>query len=563
MLPGLRSVARLDAWPGTRKSRLVAGARAGNLAAGAQACTSLVMNQLARLSLIGAWAALGAACAATPAATKAPELSARPAAAPEPTSAAPSAEPELEIPPAPASCQRHAASVPAKVACGADTARALANALAAPDAERDRLLNELEACSEITPGVLRALRIELAPTECGDVLAEPWLARSAAGQRTEVTHALRGLSLAARANRLVRDPPALEPPLDKQRVVEFLQTTLADWIRRQARAVHAVSLSGAALDGYGKALVAVEAGLADMRFVEVVRAAPVPDEIRKQKDLADVYFATLDDSLEPRKTRGRDAALVGLGKLAEIGVISDPRLNRARALLSEVYSGRRIDALDHLLLPDPPASKRGSVEEQIVSQVPTFYAPLLVPGLDATRPSTLRALLERGLPAEARATLDGAKLSPETERLYARALFELGRTYWRAADFARARERAARQPRGGADLPLVAGLSEILARGPQNAAEMILSGPHLPSALAEVAPLDAIAKDHRSLAGYAAYDAALLLELARPPSATAAYFEAIAQRYASAAKQLPPAHRARAAERARAARDTAKAVVRP
>jgi hypothetical protein len=522
---------------------------------------TVTMKQLVKVTLVGAWAALSVACGAAPPIAKAPEPRAGGPTAPAPAAAptAPS-EPQIEVPPAPASCQGYPAVVPAQTVCGPEATRRLADALAAPDAERDRALGELEACSEIAPGALRALRIELLPTECGDVLAEPWLMRPAPGQRAEVTHALRGLALAARANRLVREPPKLDPPFDKSRVLAFLEGPLADWIRRQARAVHGVSLSGAALEGYGKALVAVEAGLADMRFVEVVRSAPVPDEIRKQKDLADVYFATLDESLEPRKTRGRDAALVGLGRLAEIGVISDPRVERARALLSEVYSGRRIDALDHLLLPAVPPVKPGSVDEQIVSRVPTFYAPLLVPKLDALQPSVLRALLERGLPAQTRAALDAGKLAPETERLYARALFELGRTYWRAVDFSRARELAARQQRVAADMPLVAALSEILGRGPKNAAEMILSGPHLPSALAEVTPLDNVGKDSRSLAGYAAFDAALLQELARPAGANAAYFEEIARRYAQAAKQLPPEHRARAADRARAARDTAKAV---
>jgi hypothetical protein len=230
-------------------------------------------------------------------------------------------------------------------------------------------------------------------------------------------------------------------------------------------------------------------------------------------------------------------------------------------LLSEVYSGSRIDALDRLLLPDLPPAKLASIEERIVAHVPSFYARLLVPDLDPTRPVVLRALLERGLPVDARTALDRVKLAPEVERLYARGLFELGRTYWRAADFTRAAEIAARHTRGSADMPLVAALGEILGRGPRHAAEMILSGPHLPSALGQIGPLDRLGKEGRSLEGYAAFDAALLLELARPAAANAAYFEDIAKRYTLAQKRLPPEHRARAAERARAALDTAKALV--
>lgn len=331
----------------------------------------------------------------------------------------------------------------------------------------------------------------------------------------------------------------------------FVKGPLADWIGEQAAAVYHVSL--AALSGYGKAVVAIEAGLADMRFVEVVRAAPVPDEIRGDAALSEAYFTTLDEALEPRKARGRDAALVGLEKLAAVGVLADPRAERARSLLSKVYSGRRIDALDSLPLPELAPAKPKSPEQLSATRVPTFYVSLLLPKLDATAPSTLRALMERGVPASARLALDRGQAPPETERLYVRALFELGRSYWRAADFARAKEIALRHKTRGPDMPLVAALGEVLAQGPKNAAQMIVGGPHLPSGVGQVVTLDKVGKENRSLEGHAAFDAALLLELARPAGADAKYFEDVASRCAIAKKKLPPEFRKRAGERRKAA----------
>jgi hypothetical protein len=518
------------------------------------------MSSSFRSALLGACLAL-AACGTPPAKSvdQATSEGGAPSAAKTESSGAD--QPRVEIPPPPASCKGYASAVPAAKSCP-DVRAKLAQALAKSELERDRALVELEGCNELPAGVVRALRVELIPTECGDVLAEPWIAGAPSGQRADLTDALRGLALAAQANRLVRDPPKLEPPYSKARVVEFTNGPLAAWIRRQAAAVHAVSLSGAALTGYGKAIVAVEAGLADMRFVEAARSVPLPDEFKSDTAAAEAYYAALDDALEPRKVRGRDAALVGMGKLAEVGVRADPRVQRARALLSTVYAGRRIDALDALLLPDLPPAKSSSPDERIASTVPTFYAPLLLPDLDATRPGLLRALIERGLPASARTALDGAKLAPEIGRLHARAIFELGRTYWRASDFAKSRELALRYKQAGAELPLLAAIGEVLAKGPRNAAEMIIGGPHLPSGIGQVAALEQAGKDNRSLEGFAAFDAALLLELARPQNADSKYFEDIAKRYGAAEKRLPPEHRARAAERRRAAEQTAKAVAK-
>jgi hypothetical protein len=428
---------------------------------------------------------------------------------------------------------------------------------------RDGALGALEGCSTFAPGLIRALRAELADAGCGDVLVEPYLESSGATLTADARHVLIGLGLAARLTRLVRTPPRLEPPFTKQRFSQFFNDDLAGWIKTQAHAVHQLSLVGSRLLGYGKALVAVEAGLADLRFVEVVRDVPVPDELTRDPELKEAYYGALDQALDPRKDRGRDAALVGLREFAKIGALDDPRTARARALLSELYAGSRIDALDRLLLPPLPALARDTDELEALAKLPTYYANELLARGDATDPKLLTALLERGLPATLRPKLDASGV-PEVRRLYARALFALGQRYWRADDFARAAEVASgllKDRTHAAEAELLGALAGVLRRGPKDAAEMMLRGPMLPPGVGNVAPVDAIANSTSPFAGLAAFDAGVLMSLVPQASSDPAYFRATAERFRLAAKLLKdPRQRAEAEQRAKAAAATAAAV---
>ncbi|HEY3236341.1 MAG TPA: hypothetical protein VGJ84_16610, partial [Polyangiaceae bacterium] len=244
-----------------------------------------------------------------------------------------------DIPPAPESCTRFGEKPEACSAKG-DPVASLKAALDTQDAlARDQALAELGNCKPFPSGLITALRAELVPTECGDASVAPALNGKSGKLRPDVESALSGLGLAAKLYRLVREPPRLSPPFDKKRFGEFMRNTLMPWIVNQARAVQVVSERGARLTGYGKAVAAVEAGLADMRFVEVIREVPLPEEMNSDPEVRDVYFATLDEALEPRKARGRDAALVGLAEFAREGVLKDGRVDRARSLLSKLYSG--------------------------------------------------------------------------------------------------------------------------------------------------------------------------------------------------------------------------------
>jgi hypothetical protein len=242
-------------------------------------------------------------------------------------------------------------------------------------------------------------------------------------------------------------------------------------------------------------------------------------------------------------------------------------VERARGMLSRLYGGRRIDALDALLVPAPAKAAPASVEERLASRLPTLYAGLLLDAEAASRAGTLRQLLDKGVPLPQRTALLKAELTPETRALYARAHLELGRLYWRAVDFDQAAALAAsvRGARGAApsdEDTFTLALALALRNGPDDAADMMRKAPRaLPAA--QSAALDAIAAEspRSPYAGLAAFDAALLHQLASPEGAGAPYWNDVAQRFHAAAGLLAdPAQRAVAEDRAKAAEAVAHAV---
>jgi hypothetical protein len=477
--------------------------------------------------------------------------------------------PPAAVPPPPAECGAFASRA-AERAGACDTAVAARKELDAALAERDvarldaRLLG-LEPCGALPIGLARALRAELAPRACADAIVDPVLDAPPAGLRLDLRQTLEGLSLASKLARLVETPPAVTQPVDKARFQQYFRETLGPWIVAQASAIHQLAAKGVRLGGYGKGIVAVEAGTADLRFVEVVREIPLPDDMAKDEEVKNVYYAALDQALDPRKNRGRDAALVGLREFAAEGILHDPRVDRARQLLSKLYAGRRIDALDGLLLPPLAGPDLGTPERRLAAKLPTFYASLVLYDQPPQDPELLRALLERGVPRSLRAGLDAGKVTGQVGELYARALVDLGRRYWRSEDFERAARVLERDPKA-AGKPndktwLVRGLANALRGGPRDAAQMMLRGPFLPAGVGNVSELDALAKTGAPAAGMAAYDAAYILQLAPPRDADAGFWKDVAARYRRAAQLLAEAAaKAAAQERAKAADDTARAL---
>ena len=467
--------------------------------------------------------------------------------------------------PAPKTCadfvKRKADRAPA-CADAAAAQTALDAALANADAgKRDAMLAGLEACPGLPVGLIRGLRAELAPHECADAIVEPVLKAPPTNIKKPAYFALLGQALAARLARTATTPPTMTAPFERKRVQEFLKGPMLVWMTDQARLIEEIGKIGAELPFYARGVVAVEAGMADMRVVEVVRGAPVPKEIGDDEELRNVYYGQLDQQLEPRKDRGRDAALVGLRDFATAGVIKSSRVDKARALLSKLYGGRRIDALDALLLPALPPASPSSLEERLAAKLPTFTAGFLLDPKAATKPGTLRMLLEQGLPVQQRPALQDPALPPEIHAMHARAHIELGRLYWRASDFDRVIALTSRSKgERSSEVSLLLATAIALGDGPEDAAEMMRKAPLQNIGIGRVAALDAAAKQGGPNAGLATYNAATILQIAAPQGANAAYWKDVADRFNRSAAMLPEGSARTAAEHAKAAQAVASAI---
>ena len=461
-----------------------------------------------------------------------------------------------------------------KATCGdkAKVLEALDAALATEAADaRDEALLALEACTaEIPNGIIRSLRVELAPPACGDALVEQFFgaAKKPEGVPGAVQHALVGQALAARLHRAVEAPPKPKAPFTKQRVGEFVKGPMWKWFTEQAVAVQELAKAGSELSSYGKGVVAIAAGTADMRMVEAVRDIPIPEEFQKDPELANAYYASLDEQLEPRKTRGRDGALAGLRELAHAGVLRSARVDAARTLLAKLYGGRRVDSLDALVLPPMPPPSSAKVNERLARSLPTFYAGLLLPPEAATDAATLRSMIHTGIPIPQRAAMKeaDASLSNEVRSIYARGRLAMGIRYWRAVDFDAAASQLAKVPKDklSAEDRLVFALSIALRRGPEDVAALMLKNEGFSPEFGDVRALDVVAGEGAAPgAGMAAFDAGVLRTIAAPRDADPKYWENLAERFAKASELLSdPAAKKEAAERSKAAAAAAKAIAR-
>jgi hypothetical protein len=514
---------------------------------------------------------LGCAPAAVTPAPSVPVAPAAAASAPS-TSATPVAAetgPAI-VAPAPPDCEAFATnglSAPTGSACPTDDDTRLAaldEALALDDLlDRDQRLRQLESCVGYEPGLLRALRADLAPLECADKIVDPWLRDHQDSLGLEVSQALRGLSLGARLLRTSDQPPLLLPPFTRERFDSFLATSIRPWYLAQSKVVFDMASSGAKLSGYGKAIVAIEAGLSDLRFVENVRKVSLPAEMSSDREVVEVYQQALEDALEPRKLRGRDAILVGLLHFGQLGALFDPRLGRARAQLVRLFSGSRVTALDALLLPPLSALSQATPVERLAAKLPSFYADRLLRLESTASPRVVRALLERGLPPKLRQQLEKAShSSPDIARLFARGQLELGRHYFRPADFTRAsillEQKAVVAGPAANESRFVAALAHALSGGPDNAVQLMLTGPMLPKGMGNVESLDRLTHDASVLAGMSAFNAGHLLSIIPQDAPSVAHWQRIARYFDDAERKIvDPALKATAHARAEDARATA------
>jgi hypothetical protein len=476
--------------------------------------------------------------------------------------------------PARASTCRSGGKLPTRAQC-VEPRENLAVALMMESEGRDDALRAIEHCDAYPAGLIRALRADLGVPECADALVEDVVGDEAESEIAEdIRQTLVALGLAARLRRLAQDPPKAPTELVREKLEQYFQKDLFPWIGAQAEAIFAMATQGTKLTGYARGIVAIEAGNADMRFVEIARAAPLAHEIAEHQEAKDLYYATLDERLEPRKARGRNAALVGLREMAHLGVRASERVREARSLLSKVYGGRRINALDVLMVPDVEAQNADSPEAAIASRVPAPYAPSLV-GPTKPTPLMVRAYMQTGMPAFVRTEVESTSGSDtlEVRILLARALFESGRTYFRAEDF-QATDKLLSSVLASSDastdlltrdqLEEVASLRALaiaLSAGPQDATELIAKGPRFADALGNLSALDNIASEKTERAGRAGFNATYLRELVAPEGAPD-YWADLGKRYLASGKKLKGNERKVAEERGRACLEIEKALRR-
>src|SRR6185295_18024920 len=130
-----------------------------------------------------------------------------------------------------------------------------------------------------------------------------------------------------------------------------------------------------------------------------------------------------------------------------------------------------------------------------------------------------------------------------------------GRRFFRSDDFKRARAVLGDKP---SELGrLLGALAQALENGPVDATELMLKGPFV-RGTGDVTALDAEAKRRGTFAGFAAFDAAYVLELAPKPD-DPAFWDDLTQRFARAEKLLVAGTRPSAPDLARRAREHAEA----
>lgn len=451
-------------------------------------------------------------------------------------------------------------ALPAPVCSNATELTAeLSRVMSSPKAAWNQGLARLEACPAAPAGMIRALRAELAPVECADALTDPLLGSHPTNMEPAVAHQLVGLSYAAKLSRLISAPPEMKGKADRKAVAAYLQGPMKAWFEKEARSIESLSVTVAKSEkSCGQGIAAVQAGVADMRFVDLARKAPIPAEWKADRELSSVYYGALDEVLEPRKARGRDAALFGLDVLAQCGYVQDTRVDEARSLIESLYAGKRMVALSGLVLPP----RLTGAPNPLFAVLPPFYADRLVGTPDA---AALTAWSIRGMPPAARASMEGrlATAPDVTKMLYARARLASGMLHIRGVDFDRALAAtfSDTQPLG-----FEASLAAVLRRGPASAVELMRAASPAALRWSDTKELDALAAREDPDAPYAEYDAAYLTFVA-PPDGSAndpAFFLKLKERFDHvASRAADPELKALANKRSTDMADTAKAAAAP
>lgn len=180
------------------------------------------------------------------------------------------ADPSGPIPsvwPAPASCGGEPVEPRARRRCPATTEGALLaidNARVQPEEEQDRALADLEGCEVIETAAIRALRAELAPPECRDLLAEPLLASAEPGVRA----LLRAQTIEGRLARVASGAP----PVPFDGFAQFAEKKLEPWLTERERLADELAAAGPS-SGVPRAIVMLAQGKALHALAKVARTS--------------------------------------------------------------------------------------------------------------------------------------------------------------------------------------------------------------------------------------------------------------------------------------------------
>ena len=503
-------------------------------------------------------ASLAMACGSPPA--QAPVAPSAPVAAEAPKEVPPPTIPQVKVPIPPPKCDVFVTDA-GSMGCTAPKAeqhRALLAALSMPTVEdRDRALRGLETCPDFAPGLIRALRADIAPLECADVVVgdqPPTQMFERAIQET-----LSGLAIAAKLDRLIEKPPELAEPYTRERFQTFFDEQMSPWVQGRLRAVFALARKGSKLQGYGRGIVAYASSVADARFVMFARSVPIPDELSQDPDVRDAYYASLDEALDPYKVRSRDAGLVALAEFSRVGVLHSERVTLVRRALSMLFAGKPVGALDALWVPIQTASIASTTELELASMLPTFYAGYILKDADPANANFLTALLSQGIPQSLRKKLDATELNPAISRLFGRALFMFGQTYWDRSSFSHcARLLTAPKNATTEDSRFIGALCEVLQQGPRSAADAMASWQAL-APLSDTSALDNFKNKKKLPKGYLAFDTAFIKQLATQPDTAAKTWSEIAALYQQASSAVvDPERKVRAAALSESAKKTAQ-----
>ena len=443
---------------------------------------------------------------------------------------------------------------------GQDQAALLA-ALTQPTAvARDRALRGLETCSTFAPGLIRALRADIAPLQCADVV----VGDQAPTQMFErsIQETLSGFAIAAKLQRLIEKPPELEEPYTRERFQAFFDEQMTPWVQGRLRAVYALARKGSKLQGYGRGIVAFASSVADARFVTFARSVPIPDELSQDPDVRDSYYAALDEALDPYKIRSRDAGLIALAEFYRVGILHDQRVTLVRRALSMLFSGKPVGALDALWVPIDAAPLPTTPEQELARILPTFYAGFILRDSDPANANFLTALLTQGLPQSLRKKLDETELNPAISRLFGHALFTFGQTYWQRSAFAHC-ARLLNDPKNAQtpDMRFVGALCSVLRQGPRSAADAMANWQAL-APLSDTSALGDLKNKKKLPKGYLDFDTALIKQLATQPETSAETWLEIAKLYEKASAAVVDADRkTEATEFGASARKTAEHIV--